>query len=78
MTARRSGFSASANLEGKVERRLHDLAVDPEGVAPADVVVLHRVVCCYPDYARLLSAAPAVPGACSSSVIRGETPSRAR
>ncbi len=46
-----------ANLEGKAERRLHDLAVDPEGVAPADVVVLHRVVCCYPDYARLLSAA---------------------
>jgi magnesium-protoporphyrin O-methyltransferase len=26
-------------------------------VAPADLVVLHRVVCCYPDYERLLSAA---------------------
>jgi magnesium-protoporphyrin O-methyltransferase len=26
-------------------------------VAPADLVVLHRVVCCYPDYARLLAAA---------------------
>ena len=24
---------------------------------PADVVVLHRVVCCYPDYRALLSAA---------------------
>ena len=24
---------------------------------PADVVVLHRVVCCYPDYERLLGAA---------------------
>ena len=24
---------------------------------PADVVVLHRVVCCYPDYERLMSAA---------------------
>ena len=26
-------------------------------MAPADLVVLHRVVCCYPDYARLLGAA---------------------
>jgi magnesium-protoporphyrin O-methyltransferase len=26
-------------------------------VAPADLVVLHRVVCCYPDYVRLLAAA---------------------
>jgi hypothetical protein len=26
-------------------------------VAPADLVVLHRVVCCYPDYERLLAAA---------------------
>jgi 2-polyprenyl-3-methyl-5-hydroxy-6-metoxy-1,4-benzoquinol methylase len=48
---------AEAGLEGKADRRLHDIAVDPEGVEPADVVVLHRVVCCYPDYERLLSAA---------------------
>jgi magnesium-protoporphyrin O-methyltransferase len=26
-------------------------------VAPADLVILHRVVCCYPDYERLLAAA---------------------
>jgi magnesium-protoporphyrin O-methyltransferase len=26
-------------------------------VEPADVVILHRVVCCYPDYQGLLSAA---------------------
>ena len=44
-------------LEGRAERRLHDIAVDPEGVQPADVVVLHRVVCCYPEYERLLAAA---------------------
>ena len=44
-------------LDGRVERRLHDIAMDPNGVEPADVVVLHRVVCCYPDYERLLSAA---------------------
>jgi 16S rRNA G966 N2-methylase RsmD len=46
-----------AGVEGRTERRLHDIAVDPRGVEPADVVVLHRVVCCYPDYERLLSAA---------------------
>jgi hypothetical protein len=46
-----------AGLAGRVERRLHDIAVDPEAVEPADVVVLHRVVCCYPDYERLLGAA---------------------
>jgi magnesium-protoporphyrin O-methyltransferase len=48
---------AEAGLEDRAERRLHDLAVDPEGVEPADIVVLHRVVCCYPDYERLLGAA---------------------
>jgi 2-polyprenyl-3-methyl-5-hydroxy-6-metoxy-1,4-benzoquinol methylase len=41
----------------RVERRLHDIAEHPSGVEPADVVVLHRVVCCYPDYERLLGAA---------------------
>ena len=46
-----------AGLEERVERRLHDLAADPHAVEPADVVVLHRVVCCYPDYERLLGAA---------------------
>jgi magnesium-protoporphyrin O-methyltransferase len=43
-------------LEGRAERRLQDIAVEPESVEPADVVVLHRVVCCYPDYERLLGA----------------------
>jgi hypothetical protein len=41
----------------RVDRRLHDIAEAPEAVGPADVVVLHRVVCCYPDYERLLGAA---------------------
>jgi 16S rRNA G966 N2-methylase RsmD len=44
-------------LEGRAERRLHDIAADPDEIEPADVVVLHRVVCCYPDYDRLLGAA---------------------
>ena len=48
---------AETALEGRVERRLHDIAVDPDAVEAVDVVVLHRVVCCYPDYERLLGAA---------------------
>jgi len=46
-----------AALEDRAERRVHDIASDPEGVDAADIVVLHRVVCCYPDYERLLGAA---------------------
>jgi len=46
-----------AGLSGRVRRRRHDIAVDPGAVEPAEVVVLHRVVCCYPDYERLLGAA---------------------
>ena len=34
-----------------------DIARSPDEVETADVVVLHRVVCCYPDYQRLLTAA---------------------
>ena len=34
-----------------------DIAQNPEAVSPADIVILNRVVCCYPDYAGLLSAA---------------------
>jgi 2-polyprenyl-3-methyl-5-hydroxy-6-metoxy-1,4-benzoquinol methylase len=46
-----------AGVKGRVERRIHDIAVDPAAVEQADIVVLHRVVCCYPDYERLLGAA---------------------
>jgi Methyltransferase domain len=46
-----------AGVEGRAERRVHDIAADPASVEPADVVVLHRVVCCYPHYERLLGAA---------------------
>ncbi|HEX5017088.1 MAG TPA: methyltransferase domain-containing protein [Actinomycetes bacterium] len=41
----------------RVQRRILDIAETPNDVESADVVVLHRVVCCYPDYERLLSAA---------------------
>jgi magnesium-protoporphyrin O-methyltransferase len=48
-----------SGLERRVERRIQDIAADSEAVAPADFVILNRVVCCYPDYERLLGAAAA-------------------
>jgi 2-polyprenyl-3-methyl-5-hydroxy-6-metoxy-1,4-benzoquinol methylase len=44
-------------MTDRVTRRFLDIAEAPDEVEPADVVVLHRVVCCYPDYAKLLSVA---------------------
>jgi len=44
-----------AGLEDRVDRRIGDFVVD--GVPPADVVVMHRVVCCYPDEQALVGAA---------------------
>jgi 16S rRNA G966 N2-methylase RsmD len=46
-----------SGMADRVKRRFVDIAGSPDEVEPADVVVLHRVVCCYPDYQRLLSAA---------------------
>ena len=48
-------LAREAGVEDRIERRHGDFAAN--GVTPADVVVLHRVVCCYPDYERLLGAA---------------------
>jgi 2-polyprenyl-3-methyl-5-hydroxy-6-metoxy-1,4-benzoquinol methylase len=46
-----------SGMKGRVTRRFVDIATAPGEVEAADVVVLHRVVCCYPDYEKLLSAA---------------------
>lgn len=46
-----------ARLEERVERRLGDFVLEQETFEPADVVVLHRVVCCYPDPEALVGAA---------------------
>jgi hypothetical protein len=47
----------AAGFTRRVDRRILDIAVTPNAVDPADVVVMHRVVCCYPDYTTLLAAA---------------------
>src|SRR5512139_4139558 len=50
-------LAASMGVADRVHRRQVDIAVSPDLVEAADIVVLHRVVCCYPDYQRLLAAA---------------------
>ena len=67
-----------SGLTDRVTRRFLDIAESPGDVEQADIVVLHRVVCCYPDYERLLSARPAAtPAGCWSSATRPTTSSRA-
>jgi 2-polyprenyl-3-methyl-5-hydroxy-6-metoxy-1,4-benzoquinol methylase len=46
---------AERGLEDRVERRVGDFATTD--VEPHDIVVLHRVVCCYPDADALVGAA---------------------
>jgi cyclopropane fatty-acyl-phospholipid synthase-like methyltransferase len=48
-------LAREAGVEDRIERRVGDFVQD--GVPRADVVAMHRVVCCYPDYERLLGAA---------------------
>ncbi|MET0938816.1 MAG: SAM-dependent methyltransferase [Gaiellaceae bacterium] len=50
-------LAREAGVADRLDRHVGDFAED--GTEPADVVVLHRVVCCYPDYERLLGAAAA-------------------
>ena len=52
-----SDLAREHGVADRVDRRMGDVAVDPSVAPPADIVVLHRVVCCYPDAERLLTAA---------------------
>ena len=52
-----AALAAEQGVTGRAVHRLVDIAAEPTAVEPADVVVLHRVVCCYPDYATLLGVA---------------------
>jgi 2-polyprenyl-3-methyl-5-hydroxy-6-metoxy-1,4-benzoquinol methylase len=44
-------------LVDRVERRVGDFVEDADAIDPHDVVVMHRVVCCYPDADALVGAA---------------------
>ena len=50
-------LAETAGMRDRMTRRQIDIAVTPDEVEAHDIVVLHRVVCCYPDYERLLTAA---------------------
>jgi magnesium-protoporphyrin O-methyltransferase len=50
-------LAAGAGAEARIERRHGDFAEDEASIEPADVVVMHRVVCCYPDPDLLVGAA---------------------
>jgi 16S rRNA G966 N2-methylase RsmD len=45
-----------AGLADRVDRRVMDFAQAADQVGSADVVILNRVVCCYPDMPRLAGA----------------------
>jgi 2-polyprenyl-3-methyl-5-hydroxy-6-metoxy-1,4-benzoquinol methylase len=48
---------AKNGLEGRVERQHGDFVEREAEIEPADAVVMHRVVCCYPDPEALVGAA---------------------
>ena len=50
-------LSEQLGLREKVDYRVGDFAREAESVPEADVVILHRVVCCYPDMPQLVAAA---------------------
>lgn len=59
-----AGFEESATellaergLADRFERRVADFVLAAGEIPPHDVVVLHRVVCCYPDADALVAAA---------------------
>lgn len=50
---------AEAGLADRVDRRVVDFVEAGAEVEAADIVVLNKVVCCYPDMPRLVGAAAA-------------------
>lgn len=50
-------LAREAGVEERIERRHGDFVEEESLVHPADVVVMHKVVCCYPDPERLVGAA---------------------
>ena len=50
---------AERGLVGQVDRRIADFVSEGDAIEPHDVVVMHRVVCCYPHVEALVDAAAA-------------------
>jgi magnesium-protoporphyrin O-methyltransferase len=51
------GLLHEAGLEDRVERRVMDFAETKGEVEAADIVIMNRVICCYPDMPKLAGAA---------------------
>src|SRR2546425_1489164 len=51
------GLLREAGLEDRVERRVMDFAEATGEVEAADIVIMNRVICCYPDMPKLAAAA---------------------
>jgi magnesium-protoporphyrin O-methyltransferase len=52
-------LAAEVGLQDRVERRVGDVVSAGDALPPSDVVVLERVVCCYPDAHALVGASAA-------------------
>ncbi len=52
-----TALAREARVEERIERFHGDFAQQEALVDPADVVVMHKVVCCYPDPEKLVGAA---------------------
>jgi 2-polyprenyl-3-methyl-5-hydroxy-6-metoxy-1,4-benzoquinol methylase len=52
-----STLLSERGLADRVDRRVADFVSEGNAVEPHDLVVLHRVVCCYPDVDALMGAA---------------------
>jgi magnesium-protoporphyrin O-methyltransferase len=52
-----AGLAREHGLDGVIERRIADAVEDADALAAADVVVMNRVVCCYPDPDALMGVA---------------------
>lgn len=50
-------LAREAGFEDRIERRSLDFANAADQLPDADVIVMHRVVCCYPDGEALVAAA---------------------
>jgi 2-polyprenyl-3-methyl-5-hydroxy-6-metoxy-1,4-benzoquinol methylase len=48
---------AERGLSERVDRRLGDFVAEADAIETHDVVVMHRVVCCYPDVDALVGTA---------------------
>src|SRR5919198_1983571 len=52
-----AALAAERGMTERVDRRVADIVDDQASLEPHDVVVMHRVVCCYPDVDALMGAA---------------------